>query len=120
MGRFFLSRWDKSVTYTKAPFRGARAVGTGRLPAVTPRPMPLPKRHRAELRHHARDARRRASRPRAPCPAIIMLSWAAQLARRSRRGDAAMHLGRFRSTKTHRGTTQCMPLSGAAVRGRPP
>ena len=58
----------KSVTYPKAPFRGARAVGTGRLPAVTPRPMPLPKRHRAELRHHARDARRRVSHPRGRQP----------------------------------------------------
>ena len=45
-----------------------------------------------------------------------MLSWSALLARRSRRGDAARYWGRLRSTETHCGGTQCMPLSAAAVR----
>ena len=52
---------------------GRRArVGTGRLPAVTPRPTALLKQHGAELGHHACTAHSLAVHPRArhpSCPA---------------------------------------------------
>ena len=43
----------------------SRGVGTGRTPAVPPRPLPLAKQYSIDLSHHARVARDRFSHARA-------------------------------------------------------
>ena len=62
----------KGVTKAKRGMRARARVGTGRLPAVTPRPTALLKQHGAELGHHACTAHSLAVHPRArhpSCPA---------------------------------------------------
>ena len=63
---------DKGVTKAKRGMRARARVGTGRLPAVTPRLTALLKQHGAELSHHTCTAHSLAVHPRArhpSCPA---------------------------------------------------